>query len=55
MYYMDNGKMESLNVPANDFSKYDGINLVDTTGAGDAFSGAFATGMLENKEKDMKG
>ena len=44
----------TLSVPAFDFKNYDNLNLVDTTGAGDAFTGAFATGLLEHKDKDMK-
>ena len=29
--------------------KHKNINLVDTTGAGDSFTGAFAVGLLEGK------
>jgi sugar/nucleoside kinase (ribokinase family) len=37
---------------AFDFSKYDGLELVDTTGAGDSFTAAYAVAMLEGKASD---
>ena len=36
---------------AYDFSEYEGLELVDTTGAGDSFTGAYAVAILEGKSQ----
>jgi len=39
--------MKIISKPAFDFANFPELKLVDTTGAGDCFTGAFATEMLE--------
>ena len=39
--------IQKLHKPAYDFSKYEGYELTDTTGAGDCFTAAFAVKMME--------
>ena len=34
---------------AYNFKDFDGLELVDTTGAGDSFTGAYAVAILEGK------
>jgi ribokinase len=58
---LNNDGITQIHVPAFNFNNFEGLSLVDTTGAGDAFTGGFATGLLENNgefaevaEKAMK-
>lgn len=51
LYYNKEGMIKSISTPAYDFKDYENLDLVDTTGAGDAFTGAFACGLLENEDK----
>ena len=54
IYYLENpsspqtSKMTLISKPAYSFDDFPDLKLVDTTGAGDCFTGAFATQMLEN-------
>ncbi len=49
LYYLedpskpDTSPMHLISKPAYDFSNFPDLKLVDTTGAGDCFTGAFAT------------
>ena len=42
LFYKDNDKIIEIHKPAFKFEDYPGLSLVDTTGAGDCFSAAFA-------------
>lgn len=46
-YKADTNEIEELHIKAFEFKDYPHLKLVDTTGAGDCFSGAFAVKMLE--------
>ena len=48
MFYFEDGAIKEVHKPANDFKNFPGLSLVDTTGAGDCFTGAFAVKMLED-------
>lgn len=54
LYYLedpkspDTSKMRLIKKPAYSFDDFPDLKLVDTTGAGDCFTGAFATEMLED-------
>jgi sugar/nucleoside kinase (ribokinase family) len=54
IYYLEDPKngdtspMRIISKPAFDFANFPDLKLVDTTGAGDCFTGAFATEMLED-------
>lgn len=45
----ENGFYNHFQKEAFNFSNYDGLELVDTTGAGDSFTAAYAVAMLEGK------
>ena len=47
LYYKKEDELACIKVPAYEFKDYEGLAVVDTTGAGDAFTGAFAVGLLE--------
>lgn len=49
MFYRseEDGAVHELHKPAFDFKDFPHLSLVDTTGAGDCFTGAFALQMLE--------
>lgn len=40
-------EIQGIKVPAQNFEEFKYHELVDTTGAGDAFTGAFAVGLIE--------
>lgn len=46
LYYLDNDEMKEIAKPAYKFEDFPNLKLVDTTGAGDCFTGAFAVKML---------
>ncbi len=47
MYSLDeNKKLKEIHKPANQFSDHPNLSLVDTTGAGDGFTGGFATKLV---------
>ena len=48
LFWLEDGDMKEVSRPAYDYSKYEGYELVDTTGAGDCFTSAFAVKMLED-------
>jgi sugar/nucleoside kinase (ribokinase family) len=56
IYYLEDpkssetSKMSLISKPAYSFDNFPDLKLVDTTGAGDCFTGAFATQMLENAD-----
>ena len=41
-------------MPAYDFANFEGLELADTTGAGDAYTGAFAVGLLEHSNETFE-
>ena len=47
-------EITGVKVPAQSFDNFKYLELVDTTGAGDAYTGAFAVGLLENQEAKDK-
>jgi sugar/nucleoside kinase (ribokinase family) len=58
---MTNEKKRSDNIgisyiykEAYDFDSFPDYKLVDTTGAGDAFTASFAVGFLENKKMELE-
>jgi ribokinase len=59
LYYLEDpktpetSKLVLLKKPAYSFDDFPDLKLVDTTGAGDCFTGAFATEMLEDVEYDV--
>ena len=46
-FFLENGIINEIERPAYSFNDYPHLKLVDTTGAGDCFTGAFAVKMLE--------
>lgn len=54
IYYLEpSGEMKEISKPAYDFKEYPELKLVDTTGAGDCFTGAFAVKMLDDTPYDQ--
>ena len=47
-------EITGVKVPAQSFDNFNYLELVDTTWAGDAYTGAFAVGLLENQEAKDK-
>lgn len=47
IHYLQDGKVEKVHHEAFDFADYPQHQLIDTTGAGDCFTGAFAVKTLE--------
>ena len=47
LYYLEDDGIVEIQKPAYDFKDFPQLKLVDTTGAGDCFTGAFAVQMLE--------
>ena len=48
----EQGDLQEISKSAFDFADYPELKLIDTTGAGDCFTGAFATQMLEDVPLD---
>lgn len=51
-YLKEDAKVHQTSKPAYSFADFPSLKLVDTTGAGDCFTGAFAVQMLEGKPYD---
>ena len=51
-YTVGQGEIEEIHKKAYDLKDFPHLQMVDTTGAGDCFSGAFAVKMLEGKGFD---
>lgn len=49
MHLTSIGELQGMRVPAQNFDDFKYHELVDTTGAGDAYTGAFAVGLLQYK------
>lgn len=47
VFWIEDGEEKELHLDAYDFKDFPQLKLVDTTGAGDCFTGAFAVKMLE--------
>lgn len=47
IYFLEQDTVKHISRPAYSFSDFPDLKLVDTTGAGDCFTGAFALKMLE--------
>ena len=50
----DNIGISYIYKDAYDFNCFPDYKLVDTTGAGDAFTASFAVGLLENKKMELE-
>ena len=46
--------MTGIKQKAISFDDHEGLSLVDTTGAGDSFTGGFAVGLLEFDRDEKK-
>jgi len=53
LYFVDeNKKLQSIHKSANSFADHPDLKLIDTTGAGDCFTGAFAVKVAEGVPYD---
>lgn len=51
MIWKDDDKVECIKVPAMSFADHPNLKLVDTTGAGDTFTAAYAVNVAQQQKR----